>query len=98
MEKKPTPEQIQNWKKEFGTVHEIHVDDKSAYLKKFDRATLKLALQYAAEDPIKMAETIAENCWLDGDKDIYQDTDYLIAFGNQLASIVNGRSAEYVKH
>lgn len=98
MEKKPTPDQIEAWKKEFGTVHEIHVDDKSAFLKKFDRATLKLALQYAGTDPIKMAETLAENCWLAGDPDIYKDTDYVIAFGNQLAAIVNGRTAEYVKH
>lgn len=98
MEKEITPEQISEWKEKYGTVHEIRVEDKVAFLRKFDRATLGLALQYAGTDPIKMAETIAKNSWLAGDVDIYQDTDYVIAFGNQLATIVNGRTAEYVKH
>ena len=95
---KVTSEQIAEWKEKYGTVHEIHVEDKVAFLRKFDRATLGLALQYASSDPIKMAETLAKNCWLAGDEEIYKDTDYVIAFGNQLASIVNGRTAEYVKH
>lgn len=93
-----TPEIIQEWIEKYGTVHEIIVDEKKAFLKKFDRLSLSLALQYAATDPIKMAETLAQNNWLAGDEEIYTDTDYLIAFGNELAVIVNGRKSDYVKH
>jgi hypothetical protein len=93
-----TPEILQEWLDKYGTVHEITVDDKKAFLRKFDRMSLSLALQYSATDPIKMAETLAVNCWLAGDEEIYKDTDYIIAFGNELAVIVNGRKSDYVKH
>jgi hypothetical protein len=95
---KASPEQIDAWKKEYGTVHEITIDNKVCYLKKFSRATLSLAFMHLGKDTFKFAETLCENSWIAGDKQIYEDPEYCVPLSNQLAGIVNERKADWVKH
>lgn len=93
-----TEEQIAQWKEKHGTVHEITVGDKKAYLKKLDRKSVSLALTFLGKDFLKFGETIATNNWLDGDKEIYEDGETAASFSEAVSDIVNGQKAEYVKH
>lgn len=93
-----TDEQIAAWKKEHGTVHEIQVEDKVAYLKKLDRGSLSLALTYLGRDNVKFAEAIFTNHFIGGCKEMEQDTDYLPGVIEECLRIVNGVKTKYVKH
>lgn len=93
-----TPEQIAKWKEEHGTVHEIQVEDKVAYLKKLSRSSLSLALTYLGRDMVKFAETVFENNVIGGEKTIVEDSDYLPGVIEECTKIVNGVKSAYVKH
>lgn len=91
-------EQIAEWKKLYGTVHEINVQDKVAYLKKLDRNSLSLSLTYMGRDQVKFAETVFTNNIIGGDADMIDDTDYLPGVIENCLEIVNGVKTNYVKH
>lgn len=93
-----TPEQIAEWKASHGTVHELQVEDKVAYLKKLTRSSLSLALTYLGRDMVKFAETVFENNVIGGDKTMIDDTDYLPGIIEECTKIVNGVKSTYVKH
>lgn len=92
------PEQIETWKKDHGTVHEIQVEDKVGYLKKFTRASLSLALGFLGRDSVKFAESLWNNNFIGGEKNMIDDTDYLPGVIEELMKIVNSVKSNYVKH
>ena len=94
---KVTKDQIEAWKKKFGEIFAIKVDDKTAYLKKPDRNTLRLAFSKAATDPLGMNEVILNNCWLGGDTEIKTDDSYFIAAMPQMQSLIEERNATLEK-
>ena len=63
-----TKEQIKQWKAKYKEVFVLRVDDKVAYLRTPDRATLSYASTLATKDPMKFNEAILTNCWLGGDE------------------------------
>ena len=95
---KATPEEIAAWKEKYGTVHEITVENKRAYLKKLTRQSLSLALTFLGRDMVKFAETVFENNFIGGEKDMIDDTDYLPGVIEECTMIVNGVKSSYVKH
>jgi len=95
---KATSEQIEAWKKEHGSIYEIIVDDKACYLKKFSRQALSHGLELLRGDVLDFGEAMAENNWIDGDKDIYKDPEYLVPLSNKLAAIINDKKADWVKY
>lgn len=90
----PTPEQIVNWKKEFGMVYVCTVDGKKCWLKKPDRKILAAATQHAAKNPLKFNETVLTNCWLAGDEEIKTNDDLYLGVSAQLDQIVTFKEAE----
>ena len=60
-----TKEQIKQWKAKYKEVFVLRVDDKVAYLRTPDRATLSYASTLATKDPMKFNEAILTNCWLE---------------------------------
>lgn len=93
-----SPEQVAAWKAEFGTVHQITVEDSIAYLKKLDRNSLSLALTYLGRDMVKFAETVFENNVIGGMKTMCLDTDLLPGVIEECTKIVNNVKSSYVKH
>ena len=73
-------------------------EEKKAFLKKLNRASVSLALTFFGKDFLKFGETIAENNWIDGDKEIYMDGETAAPFSDAVSEIVQGQKAEYVKH
>ena len=89
---------IAEWKEKYGVVHEITVGNKKAFLKKFDRKTVSLALTFLTKDILQFGESLAVNNWIEGDEEIYKDGETAAPFSDALYDIVQGQKAEYVKH
>jgi hypothetical protein len=91
------PDQESQLKEKYPTLFKLEFEDKVAYLRKPDRATLKAAMSKVLTDPIGFAEVILKNCWLDGDEAIKKDEEYIMGAVSPLNNIVNARTAELVK-
>lgn len=94
---KATQEQIQEWKQKYGEVTALKVDGKTAYLKMPDRKTLSYAMTFAQTDPLKFAEAILNNCWLEGDEEIRTNDVLFLSVASQLNNLVELKEAELVK-
>lgn len=94
---KATPEQIEEWKKKYGTVHAVVVDGHIGYLKKPDRKVLGYASSVGAKDPIKFNELLLTNCWLGGSEDIKTDDEMFLGASSVLATLIEVKEAELVK-
>lgn len=87
---KATEQQIEQWKKEYGDVKEIALDDPSdkdtdqykyLYLKKPKRPVLKMAMSKMSKpdgttDAIASGDVIITNCHISGWDDIKEDDKY----------------------
>lgn len=92
-----TKEQVEDWKKQYGTIHRFKVEDKSCYLRTPDRKTLSYAATAGKADPMKANEAILKNCWLAGDEEIMKDDAYFLAVSGKLDQIVEIKEAELEK-
>lgn len=92
-----TPEQLAEWKAQYGEFFEITVEDKICYLKKPDRKTLSFASQVGS-DPMKFNEAILKNCWLGGDLEMQTNDSYFLAVSSKLDQVIEFKKAELVKH
>jgi len=88
---------VEQWKKEHGEVFQLTVEDKVGFLKAPDRNVLSLAYTVAGKDKIKLAETILENCWLDGDTEIKDNDTFFLSAVSQIDAIVELKDAELKK-
>lgn len=80
---KVTAAQIKQWKAKYGEVFEITtpLDDKlkggtiaTGYFRKPDLKIISIASKYS-EEPVKVGEIMYTNCWLGGDKELYDSND-----------------------
>lgn len=94
---KATPEQIKEWKQKHGEIFALTVEGKTAYLKTPDRKTLSYAMTFAQTDPLKFAESILNNCWIDGDEEIRTNDILFLSVASQLNNLVELKEAELVK-
>lgn len=88
---------IKDWKKKYGEIFEITVEDKKAYLRKPDRKILAFAMTKIQTDPLGFAEVLLNNCWLDGDEELKTNDDYFLAISSQLDKLVEVKTAEIKK-
>ena len=95
--KEITDLQIAEWKKKHGTVYLVTADDKKAYLKKPDRATIAFAMTKVQSDPLQFSEIILQNCWLAGDEELKSNDDYFLAVSSQLDKLIEVKTAEIKK-
>ena len=96
MEKAVTEDTIKGWKKKHGDVFKVEVDGKVCYLHKPDRKTLAYVSQ-AQSNPIRMTETLLNNCWIDGDEEIKTDDSLFLGVAQQLGALIDIKKAELVK-
>jgi acyl-coenzyme A synthetase/AMP-(fatty) acid ligase len=94
---KVTKQQIEQWKKQYGDVFRIRVEDKEGYLRKPDRKTLSYASSVAANDPLKFNEIILKNCWLGGDKALIDDDAYFLAVSAKMDELIQIKEATLEK-
>lgn len=92
-----TAEQIKKWKKKYGSVSKLSVEDKVAYLRPPDRKTLSFAGSIATKDPMKFNEIILKNCWLAGDEEIKTDDNLFISASGKLADLIDIKEAKLEK-
>ena len=92
-----TPDQVEDFKKEYGEVFCIEVEDKKCFIHKPTRQILDLASASSTKKSSAFNETILKNCWLAGDKDIVSNDDYFMGAGNVLDEIITFKSAELKK-
>ena len=96
MEKSVTEDTIKGWKKKYGDVFKVEVDGKVCYLHKPDRKTLAYVSQ-AQSNPIRMTETLLNNCWIDGDEEVKTDDSLFLGVAQQLGALIDIKKAELVK-
>ena len=95
---KPTDKEIQDFKKQYGDIFMLTVEDEAAcLLKKPDRKTLSMATSLTSKSPMKSNEVILRNCWLAGDDVIKTKDEYFLAACQQLEQLIEFKSAEIKK-
>ena len=92
-----TKEQIKQWKAKYKEVFVLRVDDKVAYLRTPDRATLSYASTLATKDPMKFNEAILTNCWLGGDEEIKTDDALFLSASSKLVELIQIKEATLEK-
>lgn len=94
----PTPEQIEDWKAKYKTVHKLTIEGKTAYLRKPDRRTLSLAMTKISKGEIVGgSEAILENCWLGGDTEIKTDDDLFMSAVMKVGDLIQVKEADLEK-
>lgn len=97
MQNKPTQEQINEWKKKYGEISVLRVEDKVAYLKTPNRKTLSYATSVASKDPLKFNEILLDNCWIDGDEEIKTNDALFLSASSKLADLIEIKEATLEK-
>lgn len=92
-----TTEQIEAWKKKYGEVFIVEIEDKKAYLKRPSRKALSAAAVVGKSDPMKYNEVLLENCWLGGDEEIKTDDPLFLGASQILAELVEVKEATLKK-
>ena len=92
-----TKEQIKQWKAKYKEVFVLRVDDKVAYLRTPDSATLSYASTLATKDPMKFNEAILTNCWLGGDEEIKTDDALFLSASSKLGELIQIKEATLEK-
>lgn len=90
-------EQIKSWKEKYGSVYELSVEGKKAYLRKPDRKTLSYASTAGQTDPLKFNEVLLKGCWLGGDEEIRTDDELFLSASAKLGELIQIKEAELKK-
>lgn len=92
-----TPEQIAQWKEQYGKVFKYEVDDKICYLRPVDRTTYSVAASKITTSPAKFNEIVIDKIWLGGDEEIKTNDQYyfgLVDFVEELMAKKKGSLGE----
>lgn len=91
-----TDEQVAQWKAKHGEVFELKADGKVCYVHKPDRKTLGYVMTLQ-NNPMKMSETLLNNCWLGGCEDFKTDDELFLGVSQQLGTLVKVKEVELSK-
>lgn len=68
------------------------------YFKRPDFVTFSMFMNKVTQDSVQASKMLAQNCFVEGDKELYSDDDlFLFGLMNQLTVLVGDRHAELVK-
>lgn len=95
--KELSKEQITAFKKEYGSVFLIEVEDKKCYLHQPSRVILDAASAASVKANSKFNEVIMRSCWLAGDKEILEKDEYFLAASTELSDIIEFKEATLKK-
>lgn len=91
--KEYTPEQIAALKKKHGDIFLYEADGMSCILKRPGRTVISAATMVAADgngktDPMKFAEIILTNCWIEGDETLRDNDGYFLGLQQQINEMI----------
>lgn len=92
-----TKERIEELKAQYGEVHLLRVEDKSALLKSPTRKTLSYASTVGKNNPMKYNEMVLNDCWIDGDQEIKTNTAYFLGAIGQLEQLIEVKESSLEK-
>jgi hypothetical protein len=93
----PSQEKIGEWKRMYGSVYRIRVEDKECYLKPPSRKTLGYASVAARTNPLKFNEVLLNDCWLSGNEEIKTDDTLFLSVGQKLDELLEVKEAALEK-
>lgn len=88
-------EQIEAWKAKHGDLYQISVDGKSCLLRRPTRKDISYAS--VVRDPMQLSETMLNQLWLDGDKEILEQDDLFLAVVAKMEEVMKIKEAEIKK-
>lgn len=95
MTKKVDQKQIEAWKKEFGGVYELPIDDKTAYLREPKINDWKVAFTSLQEDgDTGFSETLLKSLFIGGDQEILTVDDYFLPARKKLSKFFSYEEPE----
>jgi len=92
-----TPQQVNQWKKQYGDECVLKYTTKDgliAYFHSPDRKTISFATTSSRNDTMRFKEILADNCWLGGDERIKTEDKYFLGLSAcilDLVDIVEGK-------
>ena len=89
-----TPEQIAQWKEQYGKVFSYEVDGRICYLRPVDRNTYALAASKVTTSPAKFNEILVEKCWLGGDEEIRKNDEYYFGLCDFTEELLNKKKGQ----
>jgi hypothetical protein len=86
-----TNDVISKWKEQHGKVVKYTTDDKkhTAFFKKPDVSAIEASTVIASTKPVQSNKVLAKACFLGGDVEVYEQTEYLLGLGKQLQKLVD---------
>ena len=88
-------QKIFEWKRKYGDIYEIKVDDKSCIIRAVDRKVLSFAS--VNTDSIKASETILNELWIAGDEEMRTNDQLFLATINQMQEIMKVKEGSIQK-
>ena len=88
--------QIDKWKALYGEVYSITGEGKICYIKKPNRKVMEYAASFQ-NNPIKMAETIFNSCFLGGSEDFKTDDELFLSAAPKLGALIKLKETEIAK-
>ncbi len=88
---------LKNLEATHGTLKAIMVDDKIGLFKKPNRQVISMATALSTTDPIAYLEKLAENCFVEGDRELLDDDDCFMAIIPKLNELVETKTAQLLK-
>jgi len=73
------------------------VEDKIGLFKKPDRKIISMASAVAATDPLEYVATVAENCFVEGDRELLDQDDYFLGIVPVINELVETKTATLLK-
>ena len=90
------PSQIDSWKKQYTDIYSVTAEGRICYLRKPDRKVLAY-VSSIGNNPIKIAETMINNCWLGGCPDFKTDDSLFLGLSQKLGALIQIKEAELSK-
>jgi hypothetical protein len=92
-----TADQIAAWKKEHKEVFSITVENHVGYFKKPNRTVIAIASSKVKDNPMGYIETILENTFIGGSREIVENDDFFLAAMTTAEKMIEIKTAELVK-
>lgn len=83
-----TPEQIEAWKKEHGTIFQLSTKGSTAFIYKPDFNVVDYATSMSVNSPLSFPKEIITQCWLGGDEIIKNDVGHIMGLASIIDKIV----------
>ena len=83
-----TPEHIGALKKKHGDIFLYEADGMTCILKRPNRTVISAASSVGTSDPLKFAEVILTNCWIEGDETLRTEDRYFLGLQQQINELV----------